>query len=226
MAKSERVAASIEEVFADDPEFLADLKGIRDAAREGAHFVKKLRASAGLTQRQLAARLGISQPRVSAMERGAGPEGPSYVMLKRVAAACGVPWSLETGLGSGLQRRKPESEAALNGGAGSDTFVVQAGSDTLLTVGADSDTFVVEVGSAIFVVEEVLQANAPRALRPAEIRSAIQRDKGVAMAFISIRNALGQLEARHVVEQVTEGKAWRYRSGRGGSASLRRDRTT
>jgi hypothetical protein len=59
-------------------------------------------------------------------------------------------------------------------------------------------------------VEEVLQSNAPRALRPAEIRSAIQRDKGVAMAFTSIRHALGQLEARHVAEQVADSKTWRY----------------
>src|SRR5439155_27251333 len=65
-------------------------------------------------------------------------------------------------------------------------------------------------------VEEVLQSNAPRALRPAEIRTAIQRDKGVAMAFTSIRHALGQLEGRNTVEQVADSKTWRYR---GGSAS-------
>jgi hypothetical protein len=59
-------------------------------------------------------------------------------------------------------------------------------------------------------VEEVLEANAPRALRPAEIRSAIQRDKGVAMAFTSIRHALGQLEARQAAEQVADSKTWRY----------------
>ncbi|HTV89017.1 MAG TPA: hypothetical protein VME41_08385 [Stellaceae bacterium] len=59
-------------------------------------------------------------------------------------------------------------------------------------------------------VEEVLQSNAPRALRPAEIRSAIQRDKGVAMAFTSIRHALGQLEARDAAEQVGDSKTWRY----------------
>ena len=62
-------------------------------------------------------------------------------------------------------------------------------------------------------VEEVLHSNAPRALRPAEIRSAIERDKGVAIAFTSIRHALGQLEGRRVAEQVADGKAWRYREG-------------
>lgn len=68
-------------------------------------------------------------------------------------------------------------------------------------------------GSNARMVEEVLQSNAPRALRPAEIRGAIERDKGVAIAFTSIRHALGQLEARRVVEQVAETNAWRYVGG-------------
>ena len=48
------------------------------------------------------------------------------------------------------------------------------------------------------------------ALRPAEIRTTIQRDKGVAIAFTSIRHALGQLEQRRVAEQVADSKTWRY----------------
>ena len=52
------------------------------------------------------------------------------------------------------------------------------------------------------MVEQVLQANAPRPIRPVEIRSAIQRDKGTSIALGSIRQALDQLEARKVVEQV------------------------
>jgi hypothetical protein len=66
-------------------------------------------------------------------------------------------------------------------------------------------------GTNAQLVEEVLQSNAPRALRPAEIRSALQRDKGTAMAFTSIRHALGQLEGRHTAEQVADSKTWRYR---------------
>ena len=61
-------------------------------------------------------------------------------------------------------------------------------------------------------IQEVLQAAAPRALRPAEIRKALQ-DKGVEMAFTSIRHALGQLEARNATEQVGNTKTWRHRSG-------------
>jgi hypothetical protein len=65
-------------------------------------------------------------------------------------------------------------------------------------------------GTNARLVEEVLQSNAPRALRPAEIRTAIERDKGVAMAFTSIRHALGQLEGRQAAEQIADSKTWRY----------------
>ena len=65
-------------------------------------------------------------------------------------------------------------------------------------------------GANARLVEEVLQANAPRALPPAEIRRALQRDKGVAMAFTSIRHALVQLEERRTAEQVDDSKTWRY----------------
>src|SRR4051812_8606340 len=72
-------------------------------------------------------------------------------------------------------------------------------------------------GTNARLVEEVLQSNAPRALRPAEIRSTIQREKGVAIAFTSIRHALGQLESRRVAEQVADSNTWRYCGGGGGS---------
>ena len=69
-------------------------------------------------------------------------------------------------------------------------------------------------GANTQMVEQVLQANAPRPMRPFEIRSAIQRDKGTSIAFGSIRQALDQLEARKVVEQV-DGKTWRHHLGAG-----------
>ncbi|MGC2415834.1 MAG: hypothetical protein WA459_24445, partial [Stellaceae bacterium] len=67
-------------------------------------------------------------------------------------------------------------------------------------------------GTNARLVEEVLQSNAPRALRPSEIRRAVQRDKGVAMAFTSIRHALVQLQERRSAEQVGDSKTWRYRA--------------
>ena len=73
-------------------------------------------------------------------------------------------------------------------------------------------------GTNARLVEEVLQSNAPRALHPAEIRNALQRDKGVSMAFTSIRHALGQLEGRHAAEQVGDSRTWRHNAGGNGSA--------
>jgi hypothetical protein len=73
-------------------------------------------------------------------------------------------------------------------------------------------------GTNARLIEEVLQSNAPRALRPSEIRNTIRRDTGVAMAFTSIRHALNQLEERHTAEQVADSKTWRYR-GNPGAAS-------
>jgi hypothetical protein len=56
-------------------------------------------------------------------------------------------------------------------------------------------------GTNALIIEEILKAIAPSPVRPAEIRRALQ-DNGVAISFASIRNALGQLEARNAAEQV------------------------
>src|SRR3954452_3466550 len=80
-------------------------------------------------------------------------------------------------------------------------------------------------GTNARLVEEVLQSNAPLALRPAEIRSTIQREKGVAIAFTSIRHALGQLESRRIAEQVEDSNTWRY-CGDGGSLGEGREAAT
>ena len=65
-------------------------------------------------------------------------------------------------------------------------------------------------GTNAKLIESILQSIAPRAARPTEIRNALRREKGVALAFTSIRHALVQLEARRVAEQVSQSKSWRY----------------
>ena len=64
-------------------------------------------------------------------------------------------------------------------------------------------------GTNARMIGEILKAAAPRAVRPAEIRKALQ-DNGVAMAFTSIRHALGQLEKSNAAEQVGDSKTWRH----------------
>jgi hypothetical protein len=68
-----------------------------------------------------------------------------------------------------------------------------------------------ERGSNARFVEEVLRTLAPQAVRPAEIRAAIMREKGTSLAYTSIRHALGQLEARQAAEQDGNG-GWRIAS--------------
>lgn len=59
-----------------------------------APLVRKLRRSAGLSQRDLAQRATTSQPAVARYERGAAT--PSWETLERLAAACGQQIRLST----------------------------------------------------------------------------------------------------------------------------------
>ena len=67
-------------------------------------------------------------------------------------------------------------------------------------------------GANAQMIEEVLQAAAPRALRPAEIRKALH-DKGNEISFTSLRHALSQLEAHSAAKQVGNSRTWRYSAG-------------
>ena len=51
-------------------------------------MVRRMREHAGLSQKQLAERIGTSQPHISDIERGIGLQGPTYLMLARAARAC------------------------------------------------------------------------------------------------------------------------------------------
>jgi hypothetical protein len=64
-------------------------------------------------------------------------------------------------------------------------------------------------GTNALIIEEILKAMAPSAVRPAEIRKALQ-DNGVAISFPSIHHALRQLEPRDAAERVGDSNSWRY----------------
>ena len=61
-------------------------------------------------------------------------------------------------------------------------------------------------------IEEILRVASPRALRQAEIRKALQ-ERGIEVAFTSIRHALSQLATRNAAEQVGDSRTWRHRAG-------------
>jgi hypothetical protein len=65
-------------------------------------------------------------------------------------------------------------------------------------------------GTNARMVAAVLKSIAPRAARPGEIRHLLWREEGVALAFTSIRHALGQLTARHAAEKIAGSKTWRH----------------
>ena len=65
-------------------------------------------------------------------------------------------------------------------------------------------------GATAQLIAEVLKAMPSGTARPADIRKALQSDKGVAMAFTSIRHALGQLAQRNEAAVASDGKTWRY----------------
>jgi hypothetical protein len=60
-------------------------------------------------------------------------------------------------------------------------------------------------GANAQIIEQRLQASAPRALRPAEIREALH-DKGVEISFTSLRHALDQLAKRNAAVEVGDSR--------------------
>ena len=96
-SQREHPAAPTEPIAVAD---LAPTAGFAEALRrsrdvlEGGRLARRMREAAdggeGISQQELARRLGISQARISAIERGSGPQGPTFELLKRIARACGV----------------------------------------------------------------------------------------------------------------------------------------
>ena len=68
----------------------------QQASLRAAIFVRNTRISAGLTQKELAARMQVTQSRISKIENQTGSQGASLETLIRVAEACGG--TLEIGI--------------------------------------------------------------------------------------------------------------------------------
>jgi DNA-binding XRE family transcriptional regulator len=61
----------------------------RGLVHETALAVRQMRQAAGLTQRELAALIGVSQPMIARLERGSDRRTPAWDTLARIAAALG-----------------------------------------------------------------------------------------------------------------------------------------
>jgi transcriptional regulator with XRE-family HTH domain len=71
-----------------DPEFRYWFEQ-RALVHESALAVRQMRQAAGLTQRELAALIGVSQPMIARLERGSDRRTPNWDTLGRIAAALG-----------------------------------------------------------------------------------------------------------------------------------------
>jgi|SRR5262249_27435704 len=63
--------------------------GLSSAALRAGDLIRTMRKTAGLSQSELAARMGVKQSRVSEIEAGLGAQGPTWDVMERVASACG-----------------------------------------------------------------------------------------------------------------------------------------
>ena len=80
--RKEGISASTEPVtigeLAPSASFIEELRRARDVL-EGGRLARRMRETAdggeGISQQELARRLGVSQARISAVERGSGPRG-------------------------------------------------------------------------------------------------------------------------------------------------------
>lgn len=79
----------ISSLEANDPE-LAALAPMSSAAVEAGEIVRAVRLAANMPQKRLAEAAGLSQPALSAVERGEGKDGPTYRTLRDLARALGM----------------------------------------------------------------------------------------------------------------------------------------
>jgi ribosome-binding protein aMBF1 (putative translation factor) len=74
---------------------LAKISGMSELIEEeranlhAADLIREARTAADLSQAALAAKIDVTQARISQMESGEAPYGPSVVLLERIARACG-----------------------------------------------------------------------------------------------------------------------------------------
>jgi DNA-binding XRE family transcriptional regulator len=83
------LADLVEEFERDDASLVRD-KGLSSAAMRAGIQIRAMRKKAGLSQAELGRKIGATQARISELEAGLGVQGPTYDVLERIAAACGM----------------------------------------------------------------------------------------------------------------------------------------
>jgi len=103
----------LQEIAGADPDSARAFNEQSVILRAGA-VIRNMRETAGLSQRELARRLQTSQAHLSELERGTGTQGPTVLMLQKIARACGADLRIEASASVGAAGRA----AAGSGGDG------------------------------------------------------------------------------------------------------------
>lgn len=72
---------------------MKDVSNIVVPASHAAPLIRQVREAAGITQVELAKRMGTKQSAISRLEDGS--HSPTIATLRKVAKACGVPFRIE-----------------------------------------------------------------------------------------------------------------------------------
>ena len=83
MNRNETTLQELKEILMKDPEFVAEYNKL-----EPGYQVARLRIMRGLSQKELAERIGTKQPSIARLESGERP--PSIEFLRRVAEGLGA----------------------------------------------------------------------------------------------------------------------------------------
>jgi transcriptional regulator with XRE-family HTH domain len=67
----------------------AKFKDLSSAALRAGDLIRTMRKAAGISQAELADKMGVTQSRISEIEAGMGSQGPTWNVMERAAAACG-----------------------------------------------------------------------------------------------------------------------------------------
>lgn len=84
----------------------------RDALIRLGGMLKQARESSGLTQEELAAKVGMSQPTISRLESGFGPRGPEVETIMRFVHGCDLELIVGTAAPRDVIERQEIGEAA------------------------------------------------------------------------------------------------------------------
>ena len=94
----------VEKLASVTPEGAAAFRDQSSVLRAAA-LIRDMREAAGFTQRELAKRVGTTQPHLSELERGTGAQGPTFMMLENIATACGRVLRVEIGVKDAAMRQ-------------------------------------------------------------------------------------------------------------------------